>query len=540
MPKTPDLWNRIAASVTDERGITILGKGDAEESRSFRTIAEQAQQVAGALWDQGIRPGDRIGLIPDTNFSFVIGCIAAWRLGSTAVSLPPPSRLVSLEAWLEQTGRRIEKATVKTLLIDERQMGFPAPVPTHLVSELHSETRPPECQDPGPALVQFTSGSTGDPRGIVLSHAAVLGHMDAFEERVKIGGERRVFNWLPLYHDLGLIDFTLWPLCYGYDLTMLPPQLFLAEPARWLTGMSRTRATHSAGPNFAYGLVTRFAEKGLSEEVDLSNVKVLGCGGEVVDAETILRFTQATESLKLNPGAFSVGYGMAEVVCANITRIPGTGLLVDTVDRDSLGKGTATPTEPGAPRAARFSSCGVPMVDTEVVIDGAEGRDRHVGEILIRCPYLMDGFLDDPEATAQVVMPDGWFRTGDLGYLVDGELYVTGRSKDVIIIRGYNYYAEDIERVIQDVSGLRRGNIIAFGARNGSTEHLVIVAESKLQDEEELRTVRDEVSARILENVGVAPQEVLLLPPGSVPKTSSGKLQRRQMRDSHAEGHITA
>ena len=529
-----DLWSAIQASATSDRGITILGKGDASSTLSYRTIVDRAAAVAGALWNEGIRPGDRIGLIPDTNFSFIIGCVASWRLGCTVVSLPPPSRLLALDAWLDQTARRVEKANVKALLIDEAQAGFPAPVPTYLVSSLDGDEPPPAADGSVPALIQFTSGSTGDPRGVVLSHGALMGHIEAFDELVRVEGDPRVFNWLPLYHDLGLVDFTLWPLCRANELTLLPPQLFLADPWRWVEGLARSRATHTAGPNFAYGLVARFAAKHAGEEIDLSSVRVLGSGGEVVDAATTTKFLTALEPFNLDPKVFAVGYGMAEVVCANITQIPGTGPVFDVVDRESLSKGTATPADEGDAKATRFSSCGVPMGETEMMIDGADGEERRIGEVLIRCAYLMDGFLDEPEATSRVVTPDGWFRTGDTGYIANGELFVTGRIKDVIIVRGFNYYAEDVERVANEVEGVRRGNVIAFGASDGSTEHLVIAAESKLQDEDALQRCRDEIAAKVLHHVGLAPKEVLLLAPGTVPKTSSGKLQRNEMRQRYA------
>ncbi|HEU4481077.1 MAG TPA: AMP-binding protein, partial [Actinomycetota bacterium] len=390
-----------------------------------------------------------------------------------------------------------------------------------------------------PAVVQFTSGSTSDPRAIVLSHRAIVMQVFGLADRVARDDPSRdhMFSWLPLYHDLGFIACLVRSMVLGTPVTFLPTDLFLADPARWIIEMSRRRTTISAAPNFAFGLVARQIERGLSEPVDLSSLKVVANGGEANDPRTVARFLEAAVPLGFDPGALLPGYGLAESTCVVTVPPPGAGARMDHVSRAEVAKGVALPAPEGE-TSAGFVSVGPPIAGTEIKIVGDDGStldDRRIGEIHTRGPCLMEGYLEDEEATRAAVS-DGWLRTGDLGYLSGGELFVTGRLKDLIIIRGQNYYAEDIERIVQSVDGVRPGACVAFGASAGATETLVIAAETKLEDPDDLAACSRAIKRQIWSSTGLSPSDIVLLPPGAVPKTSSGKLQRNVARQLYSEG----
>jgi fatty-acyl-CoA synthase len=391
---------------------------------------------------------------------------------------------------------------------------------------------PPPVDPDRLAILQFTSGSTADPKGVMVPHRCMTTNLDAAAEAADFDHDvDTAVSWLPLYHDMGLIGLLGAPMLHGFDLVLASPQDFLGAPARWMEWMAEFGGTVTAGPNFAYALAARAL--GRLDRLDLSRWRLAVNGAEPIDPDAVESFLTAAASHGVDPHAAFCVFGMAEATLAVTFPTPGTGMQVDAIDQRVLETDRyAAPVDfDGAGgNARRLPRLGRPLRGLEMrVCDPTTGQvmhDREVGEVELRGSSITPGYYGNPQATADAHRGD-WFRTGDLGYVVDGELVVCGRLKDVIIVGGRNVFPEDVERAAESVEGVRAGNVIAFGTegRRGR-EAVVVVAETKL---DEITKVRDAVAARVTDAVGVPP-EVVLVRPGTLPKTSSGKPQRSLCR----------
>jgi fatty-acyl-CoA synthase len=386
------------------------------------------------------------------------------------------------------------------------------------------------------AILQFTSGSTADPKGVMIPHRTISANLDAIVAATDFDPDEDVIvSWLPLYHDMGLVGMLTLPMTTGSDLVLASPQDFMASPARWVEWLSDHRATATAGPNFSWALAARAMRR--LHGLDLSRLRVALNGAEPVDPESVEALVAAGAPHGLRPGAVFPAFGMAEVTIAGTFPEPMSGLRTDVVDRRVLEtERYAAAVDVAAPGARRLALLGRPVPGLEIrVVDPESGSARHereVGELEIRGTSVTPGYYDRPDATA-AAFHDGWLRTGDLAYTVDGELVMCGRIKDLIIVAGRNVYPQDVERAVAKVDGVRAGNVVAFGVdgRRGQ-EAIVVVAESKADD---LDPVRAEVAERVRDSVGLAARDVVLVAPGSLPKTSSGKLQRALCRARYLE-----
>jgi fatty-acyl-CoA synthase len=369
----------------------------------------------------------------------------------------------------------------------------------------------------------------------MLPHACVTANMDAITRGAAFDVDReRVASWLPLYHDMGLIGLLGVPMTTGVDLVLAGPQDFLAAPGRWLDWMSSFECTVTGGPNFSYALAARALRRGA--DLDLHRWRLALNGAEPIDPDSVEAFLSAGARFGLGAGAAFCVYGMAEATLAITFPQPGAGMSVDTVDRRVLETDRyAAPSDAGREGARRLPRLGTVLDGLELrVVDpdtGAGRHDREVGEIELRGNSITPGYYRNPEATA-AGFRDGWLRTGDLGYLVDGELVICGRRKDVIIVGGRNVFPEDIERAAAGVDGMRAGNVIAFGTTgHKGRETIVVVAETKADDD--AAPVRAAVAERVTDAIGIPPSEIVLVAPGTLPKTSSGKLQRSLCKDRY-------
>jgi fatty-acyl-CoA synthase len=382
------------------------------------------------------------------------------------------------------------------------------------------------------AILQFTSGSTSDPKGVALPHRAVASNLDAIAIAAELDPDHDVLvSWLPLYHDMGLVGLLTLPMTTGTDLVLGAPQDFMASPLRWMQWISDYGGTATAGPNFSWVLATRALQR--ASGLDLSSLRIALNGAEPVDPDTVEAFIAAAGQHGMRPGAVFPAFGMAEVAIAGTFPPPLAGLRTDSVDLRVLeSESYAAPLDPTEPGARRLAKLGKPVPGLEVrIVDPTSGHEldeREVGELEIRGTSVCNGYYNDLSAT-EALFHDGWLRTGDLAYLVDGELVMCGRIKDVIIVGGRNVFPEDIERAVGGVDGVRAGNVIAFGVEGRNhREAIVVVAETKLADTKELHaTINEHVRAV----VGVPAKEIVLVPPGTLPKTSSGKLQRSLCRE---------
>lgn len=540
--RSSSLLPRLEAVAESRRSITFVGSAgvNGHERVEWARLHEDARGMAAALQARGIGPGTHVALLGATTRPFVTAVQATWLAGAAVVVLPLPMRLASIEDFVAQTRRLIVHARADVVVIDAQLSEFldpqPGDPPIVRLDELQGApgayVRPAE--DPEAlAILQFTSGSTADPKGVMVPHRCITANLEAALDGASADPDAdTLVSWLPLYHDMGLIGLLGGPMTMGFDLVLASPQDFLAAPAGWMEWMAEFGGTVTAGPNFAYALAARALKR--LDRLDLSRWRLALNGAEPIDPGAVETFLAAGAGHGLDPRAAFCVFGMAEATLAVTFPIPGTGMRVDTIDQRVLETdGYAAPVEgaAGETTVRRLPRLGRPLDGLELRISdpvtGQSMQQREVGEIELRGTSISPGYFGHEQATADA-RHDGWFRTGDLGYLVDGELVVCGRLKDVIIVGGRNVFPEDVERAAESVDGVRPGNVIAFGTegRRGR-EALVVVAETK---QDEAGPIRDAVAARVTGAVGVPPEDVVLVRPGTLPKTSSGKLQRSLCR----------
>jgi fatty-acyl-CoA synthase len=540
--RSTSLLPRLEATAETRQAITFVGSAgaDARERVEWARLHEDARGMAAALQARGVGPGAHVALLGATSRPFVTAVQATWLAGATVVVVPLPMRLGSIEDFVAQTRRLIVHADAQIVVIDAQLSEFldpqPGDPPIVQLDELRGTPggyeRPADDPD-ALAILQFTSGATADPKGVMVPQRCLTANLDAAVDAADFNTEvDTAVSWLPLYHDMGLIGLLGAPMLHGLDLVLASPQDFLAAPARWMEWMSEFSGTVTAGPNFAYALAARALRR--LDRLDLSRWRLAANGAEPIDPDAVESFLAAGAAHGVDPGAAFCVFGMAEATLAVTFPLPGAGMQVDVVDQRVLETdGYAAPVDPTKTDAAvrRLPCLGTPLRGLELRIcdptTGQAMQNREVGEIELRGSSISPGYYGNPEATADAFRGD-WFRTGDLGYLVDSELVVCGRIKDVIIVGGRNVFPEDVERAAESVEGVRPGNVIAFGTegRRGR-EAVVVVAETKL---DESRHIRAAVVARVTDAIGVPPEDVVLVRPGTLPKTSSGKPQRSLCR----------
>jgi fatty-acyl-CoA synthase len=545
--RVDSLVGRIERAARRDHAVTFVLGGE-EEVTSWGELHVQAKGYAAALQSWGIQPGDHVALLSPTTHQLVVAIQATWLAGATLVVLPLPMRLSSIEEFVAQTRSRIRHSDAKVVLVDAELAPFVTPEPDDppmvelgaLSGDAADWVRPPV--DPERlAILQFTSGSTADPKGVMLPDRAVCANLDGIAAVPDLDPERDVLvSWLPLYHDMGLVGLLALPMSTGTPLVLGAPQDFTARPSRWMEWISKYGGTATAGPNFAYVLATRALRKG--PQLDLSTLRVALNGAEPIDADNMEDFVDAGARHGLRPGAVFPAFGMAEVSIGGTFPEPMRGMVTDCVDRRVLEtERYAAPVAPDAPGSRRFALLGKPVPGLEIrIVDpdtGAVLKDREVGELELRGTSVTTGYYKRPDANA-ALFHEGWLCTGDLAYTLDGELVMCGRIKDVIIVGGRNVFPEDVERAVGAIEGVRAGNVIAFGVENGrGREALVVVAETRT-DDDGLPELRRRVAERVTEAVGVPAKDIVMVAPGTLPKTSSGKLQRSLCKERYDDGQL--
>jgi len=552
------LWRR--AEREPEREHVLLREPErADEIVSYGRLRDEAAAIAGGLRSRGVVPGDTVALMLPTGLDFLRTFMGTLAARAIPVPIYPPLRLDRLAEYAERQSAILADAGVKLLVTVSRAR----PVATLLRASLPTLAEVVTAEDlvasgapfqdaaglgSDAALIQYTSGSTGRPKGVLLTHDNLLANLRALAAGLALAPTDVGVSWLPLYHDMGLIGSWLLCLHHAVPLTLLPPTAFLARPERWLWTIHERRATLSAAPNFAYELVARRLPDAAIEGLDLSSWRVALNGAEPVSPATLDRFAARFGPCGFRRQALLPVYGLAE--CAVGLSFPplGRGPRVDRVSRVELEHHAhALPAAPGDAEAATISlvSVGRELPEHEVRIVDDAGHDlgeRSVGRLVFRGPSATSGYYRNPEATASITLPGGWLDSGDLAYRADGEIHVCGRRKDLIIKGGRNIAPQEIEEAAADVAGIRRGCVVAFGVPSAAlgTESLVVVAETRLGDPEARERLVGAVIAHLAEALDVPPDEVVLVAPGTVPKTSSGKLRRSAAREQFLAGSLAA
>ncbi len=530
------------------RGIAFLGEEGETARWTFGDLAEAARRAAGAWRDLGVAPGDRVGLLGSTTPDLVAAIFGCWASGIVAVPLAVPLRITSPEALIEEIRSRADKARISVLAVDPMVRAFleldgiaPKVIDLDRLREGGRDVGFGQPDPDAPALIQFTSGSTAQPKGVALSHRTLISNGIAAAEHTGMTPADVCVSWLPLYHDFGLIGLTLWPLVMDMSTHLMPPETFIASPKRWVQALSRYRATITAAPNFAWGLAAR-AIRQLDEPIDLSALRIAANGAEPVDSETMDTFIAAAGPVGFHPEALLGVYGLAEAtlgVASPPPMHPPPAWWVDGLELAAAG--LAREIDPERPGARPLVSVGqaIPGVAIEIRSESDERLpDGTVGEVCVRTEHAMIGYWDDPEATA-LSLRNGWVHTGDLGVLGPHGLYITGRLKDMIIVGGRNLYPEDAERATSRIPGVRKGNAVAFGIVRRAREGLVVIAETRLSGDDAARLAK-QIATEVRKVMRVAADHVVLLVPGSLPKTPSGKLQRALTRKLYEAGQLVS
>jgi fatty-acyl-CoA synthase len=534
-----------ARETPDALAVVFLSAEDQVCSLTFAEALALSEHFAGALRERGARRASRVLICLDTGPEQLAAFLACGLLGAVPVLVEPPVALARLQRFQERIKQMVELAGIHH-----------AVVPTELACSLRQSGVQTEMLDPCDVreancsleelelsreelcFIQFTSGSTALPKGVMISHEALLANARAIAAGSGWTRSDVMLSWLPLYHDMGLVGATLSPLLHGMPAVLMTPLSFLFTPERWLRAMSHFGASLSVAPNFAYRLCQRKVDHSQLADVDLSRWRLAYNGAEPVLHETITGFVNHFRPFGLRQEIMFPVYGMAEVALAATFPVPGALPRVDLIDRDSLAcRGTARPvlsSDRTTGAALPLVSVGRALAGYEIkVVDesGAQVPERTRGEILVRGPSLATGYVGDAEATQQAFR-DGWLWTGDLGYVAEGDLFVCGRRKDVIIRGGAKYHAEHLEAVVGRVQGVRAGSVAALGVfnRQSGTEDLVIALETHLPAGSVIRKLEADVARAVHAECGVRPDRIVSVAPRTLPKTSSGKIARSACR----------
>ena len=522
---------------------------------TFADLVDRAERVAAGLVDRGLEPGRSAALMLPTGLDYLAAFLGVQMVGAVPVPIYPPARPSQLEDHVVRHAGILANANVRTLVTFDAALGvsrlLTARVPGlgavvdvgALAGGARLRERPP-LDESSTAFLQYTSGSTGDPKGVVLSHGDVLASLRAMAAALGATPRDVFVSWLPLYHDMGLIGAWMGSLYYGFPLVLMSPLDFLARPDRWLEAIHRHRGTLSGGPNFAYELCVRRVEPEHMEGLDLSSWRIAFNGAEPVSPDTMERFTAKFAPCGFDANAMTPVYGLAEATLGVAFTPIGRGPRVETVDADAIAQGGEALPLSGGPSAhvRRFVSCGPPIPGFEVrIVDdrGTELRERTEGAIEFRGPSTTSGYHRNPAAN-RALFNGEWLRSGDRGYVAGGELHVTGRDKDLIVRAGRNLYPYDLEAAVGAIEGVRKGCVAVFASSDPATgtERLVVVAETREEDPERRRDIVDAVTRTASTLLGGGPDEIVLAPPHSVLKTSSGKIRRSAVRELFETGSL--
>jgi len=538
---------RLIDAATRPTGVRFVGTSvaspDGNDFVLWANIHRQARGVAAELQARGLVAGDHVAILGPTSRSLIAIIQGCWLAGVASMVLPLPMRMGSLEAFVDSTRARIIHGDAKLLLIDDQLAAFyesaPGDPPTEPMQAVFGGkadawVRP--ADDPERLVIlQYTSGSTSEPKGVMIPDRVLRANIDACCAAAELSLDEVMVSWLPLYHDMGLVGFLSIPMTRGVQLVQAAPQDFLARPGNWMQWISDHGGTATAGPNFAWVLATRALKR--MTDLDLSSLTLALSGAEPVDPDAVEAFVAEAERFGFQAGGVFPAFGMAEVAIGGCFPKRHAGMSCDSVDRVVLEREHVAKPLDVADAGDDIAVRRLPLLGTPV--PGLEMRavapetyedlpERHVGELLLRGTSVTPGYYKRDDAT-MASLHDGWLLTGDLAYTVDDQLVLCGRIKDVIIVGGRNVFPEDIERTVGGLDGVRAGNVIAFGVEGyKGKESVVVVAEVRTEEPE---AVRQTIHTRTLEVCGLPPRDVMLVKPGTLPKTSSGKLQRAKCRE---------
>lgn len=533
----------------DRVAIEIYGHQDQIETTfTYASLYQGARALATGLHERGLKPGQTVAIMLPTGADYFLSFFGILLAGGVPVPIYPPVRPSQVEEHLRRHVRLLNNAHVMALITVPEARLLARLLQAQVETLRHVVTAEELQQDPAlwhPAILktddlaflQYTSGSTGDPKGVMLTHANLLANLRAMGATVGADSGDVFVSWLPLYHDMGLIGACLGSLYHAFPLVVMSPLSFLARPGRWLRAIHRHRGTLSAAPNFAYELCVRAIQDQELAGLDLSCWRMAINGAEPVSPATLERFIARFAPYGFRRQAMAPVYGLAECSVGLALQPPNRGPVFDRVQRDVfMTQGRAAPATPDA-AVLEFPACGQPLPGHQIRIVDENGRelpDRREGRLEFKGPSATAGYYLNPEATARLFPHgDDWLDSGDRGYLAAGDVYLTGRVKDLIIRGGRNIYPYELEQAVGEIPGVRKGCVAVFASDDPATgsERLVVVAETRVTQPEVLEDLRQRVVSTSVDLLGLPPDDVRLAPPRSVLKTSSGKIRRAAIRD---------
>jgi fatty-acyl-CoA synthase len=553
MPTLRTLPEALAEGAGCEVGFTFIGEGGIR-TRSYDEIRQSAHSVAGGLLAAGLQRGDVVALVISDAEQFLTTLIGAAIAGVVPASLYPPSTTAEIGRFFEATAPALADCGARALVTTQALVaGFEALIPTHpkleAILSRESLEAAPSGESWRPALddvafIQYTSGSTSSPKGVVVTHRGLASNIEGIygQSGLAVTSADRAVSWLPLYHDMGLVGMSLGALYGLLPAVLIAPEIFVKRPVEWLRAITRYRATVSYAPNFAYDLCVRRVKERDLAGLDLSSWRVAGCGAEPVNARTLQAFADKFAGAGFRATSFLPSYGLAEHVLAATIGVRGRMPRVETVRADDLAERRQAVLAPSTDESAlRLVSCGRPLSGHALRIvreDGSEAGVHEVGEITLAGPSVMLGYYNNPDLTSRVIR-DGWLHTGDLGYLSDGELFVCGRLKDLIVINGRKYHPQDLEWSVESVSGVKRGRVVAFATEpvEGPTGVIIVAEPSGTVAAASLTA---EIRRVVGDLFGLAVGEVVLVGGGRIGRTTSGKVRRAAVRASYERGELGA
>ena len=537
----------------DRTHIVFLSEAG-EEEITYASLKARAIQIAAGLQSRGLQPRQPVAIMLPTSPEYFYTYFGILLAGGIPVPIYPPARLSQIEEHVRRHIRILANTQATTLVTVPEAMTVARLLEAHVpglryvvtpasLSHTTHKLIAPAASPNDIAFIQYTSGSTGNPKGVVLTHANLLANIRAMARAVDASSRDVFVSWLPLYHDMGLVGAWLGSLHVGFPLVVMPPLAFLTRPARWLWAIHRFRGTLSAGPNFSYELCLKRIDEAQIAGLDLSSLRMAFNGAEAVSPDTITRFSERFARYGFRSSAMTPVYGLAEASVGLLFPPRERGPLIDLVSREPFTtRGKAIPAAHDDPNPLRFVACGRPLSGHEVRIVDETGRevgDRLEGRLEFRGPSATSGYYRNPEQTRRLFHGD-WLDSGDRAYVAEGELYITGRVKDIIIRGGRHIYPDEIEEAVGALAGVRKGCVAAFGSPDpaSGTERLVVLAETH----ETSAGARDELRRRIAretsDRLGEPPDDVVLAPPHTVLKTSSGKIRRSASRELYEKGLI--
>ncbi len=545
------LTGTLATLVRDFPGyecLVLVRRDLSEERLTLERLWQRARAIQSGLLARGLPPGRIVVIIVPTSAELVSAYFGAMLAGAVpALVATPSNRLADPRAYAARVGRIADNAEAFALYADDeiaeilRAQSSELPGATAILTprDVQGEGDAPfvAARPDAIATAQYSSGSTGPPKGVLLTHTAILNNIRALRRGLKLTTADISVNWIPLYHDMGLIDAFLLPLLSGCPTVLIPTMDFMREPSLWLWAIHRYRGAHAWAPNFAYTLCARRVPDAEIEGLDLSSWRLAVSAAEPILAPTVRAFARRFASHGFRPEAFTPVYGLAENVTAATAHTLDEPPRIETIDRGALATTDTARTTDG--EGIEFVSTGKSLPGCTIEIRDEASRplpERGVGTIWLKTDCLFSGYNRDPEATSATLV-GGWLNTGDRGYLADGHLFFVSRDKDLIVVGGEKYSPHDIEQAVNEVPGVREGCAAVFGVLNEErgTEDLAAVVETKETEDGALERLRDAIRARVLSATGLALRHVILVPPGGVEKTTSGKLARRATRRRHAQ-----